>query len=89
VATWWIPLLAVVTVWRHAVTRIPLAYDPQHWSMVFPLGMYAAATAVYARATGYDFLLPVPRLFVWLALAAWLATCLGFVVRRADVGIHR
>lgn len=88
-ATWWIPLLAIATAWRHAVDRIPLTYDPQHWSMVFPLGMYAAATTVYAQATGYDFLLPIPKLFIWFALSAWLATCLGFVVRRADTALHR
>src|SRR3546814_12368597 len=45
-ATWWIPLLAALTVWRHAVKRVPLTYDAQYWSIVLPLGMYAAATAV-------------------------------------------
>ena len=88
-ATWWIPLLAVLTALRYAVDRVPLTYDPQHWSMVFPLGMYAAATAMYAQATGYDFLLQIPRLFVWFALAAWLAAVLGFVVRCAGAAVKR
>jgi tellurite resistance protein TehA-like permease len=89
VATWWVPLLAAITTWRHAVERIPLAYDPQYWSMVFPLGMYTAATAVYARATGYGFLLPIPQLFVWIALAAWLATFAGLLLRLAHAAARR
>src|SRR3546814_664016 len=50
--------------------------------------MYAAATAVYARATDYAFLLPVPRLFVWIALAVWLAAFNGLLFRtvRAAIG---
>ena len=75
------PLLALLTAWRHAAARIPLAYDPQYWSMVFPLGMYTAATATFARATGHDFLLPIPRLFVWVALTAWLAAFAGLLLR--------
>src|SRR3546814_20982586 len=50
--------------------------------------MYAAATAVYARATDYAFLLPVPRLFVWIALAVWLAAFNDLLFRpvRAAIG---
>src|SRR3546814_413481 len=73
--------LAALTGWRHSVKRVPLTYDTQYWSVVFPLGMYAAATAVYARATGYAFLLPVPRLFVWIALAVWFAAFNGLLFR--------
>src|SRR3712207_6905021 len=40
--SWWVPLLAALTAWRHTAGRVPLAYDPQHWSMGLPLGMYAA-----------------------------------------------
>ena len=49
-ATWWIPLLIIVTVWRHGIERVPLTYDLQYWSMVFPLGMYTMATEAYANA---------------------------------------
>jgi tellurite resistance protein TehA-like permease len=38
--TWWIPLLVIVGFWRHVVERVQITYDPQYWSLVFPLGMY-------------------------------------------------
>jgi tellurite resistance protein TehA-like permease len=56
--TWWIPLLVVVFAWRHARARTPLHYDAQYSSMVFPLGMYSAATYAYARGNHLEFLLP-------------------------------
>ena len=43
-ATWWIPLLLAIGVWRHGVKRVPIRYDPQYWSLVFPLGMYSVST---------------------------------------------
>lgn len=79
VATWWIPLLVGLSLWRHAVRREPLRYDTQYWSIVFPLGMYSAATFVYAHAAGYGFLMPIAQVFVWVALAAWAATFCGLL----------
>lgn len=84
-ASWWVPLLAAMTIWRYALKRIPLAYDPQYWSMVFPLGMYTTATDTYARAAGYDFLMPIPHVFVWIALATWSAAFGGLVFRVARI----
>jgi tellurite resistance protein TehA-like permease len=76
-ATWWIPLLVILGIWRHGLRRFPFAYDPQYWGMVFPLGMYAACTVQLARALELPWLLGLPRFFVIFALMAWLATCVG------------
>lgn len=78
-ATWWIPLLLALGFWRHVYKRFPLKYDPQYWGMVFPFGMYTVCTFQLANAIGFSPLLVIPRYFVFLALAGWLATSLGLM----------
>lgn len=81
--TWWIPLLVVLTLWRHAWRRFPLRYDPLYWSAVFPLGMYAASTFEMAHAMDLPFLAHVPTVFLVAALLAWAAAFAGVVRRLA------
>jgi tellurite resistance protein TehA-like permease len=85
IASWWIPLLAGLMVWRHLIRRVRLFYQFDYWSLVFPLGMYAAATLTFARTIGAEFLTPVPRFFFWVAIAAWCLTFFGMMRRLAGV----
>jgi len=78
-ATWWIPLLLVLGAWRHVARRVPLRYDLNYWSMVFPLGMYAVATLRLGEALGWPPLEPLARGVGVLALAAWSATAVGLL----------
>jgi tellurite resistance protein TehA-like permease len=78
-ATWWIPMLVILGLWRHVYSRFPLRYDPLYWGAVFPLGMYAVCTFRLAQAIDAPFLLGIPKVFVVIALGAWTLTMAGLV----------
>lgn len=80
-ATWWLPLLLMLGIWRHGVKRYPLVYDHGYWGAVFPLGMYAVCTLRLALEFGQPYLVPIGETFVWVALAAWLTTVIGLARR--------
>lgn len=77
--TWWIPMLLVLGIWRHVIRRFPLVYDPQYWGAVFPLGMYTVATYEMDTVLGLGFLMGIPRVFLWAAVAAWTVVFGGMV----------
>ncbi len=77
--TWWIPMLVVLVLWRHAWKRFPLRYDPLYWGAVFPQGMYAVCTYEMAKAMDLGFLAPLPEAFLVVALAAWAAVFIGLL----------
>jgi tellurite resistance protein TehA-like permease len=78
-ATWWIPMLLVLGVWRHVLRKFPLRYDPLYWGAVFPLGMYTAATLRLSQAVDAPFLAVIPSATIFAALAAWALAFLGMV----------
>lgn len=78
-ATWWIPMLVILGIWRHGYQRFPLRYDPLYWGAVFPLGMYTACTYRLSQAIDAPYLAVIPRGFLWVALGAWLLTFAGLV----------
>src|SRR5436309_2297100 len=73
------PLLFILGIWRHIYKRLPLVYDPQYWGMIFPLGMYTACTLQLSKAINFEYLLLIPRYFVYVALAAWLAAFIRLI----------
>jgi tellurite resistance protein TehA-like permease len=82
-ATWWIPLLVILGVWRHVVKRHPISYHPQYWSIVFPLGMYTVSTYQLSRTIDAPFLPLIPQFVYWIAISAWLATFAAMLVSLA------
>ncbi len=78
-ATWWIPLLLILGVWRHLYRHFPLRYSPQYWGMVFPLGMYTACTIRLSQAVDLPLLAPVTPYLLAIALFAWSLTFAGLI----------
>jgi tellurite resistance protein TehA-like permease len=84
-ATWWIPMVLILGFWRHVYKRFPLTYHPLYWGAVFPLGMYTVCTYRLAQVSGAHFLDVVPRVFVFIAMAAWALTFFGLLRQLSDV----
>jgi tellurite resistance protein TehA-like permease len=78
-ATWWIPMLLILGVWRHVYRRFPLRYDPLYWGAVFPLGMYTVCTFRLAGAIDAPYLMVVPEAGIYVALVAWTLTTAGLL----------
>lgn len=71
-ATSWVPLLVAIGIWRHLARRVPLSYESGLWSIVFPIGMYSAASARFGAVADLGFLRPLANVVLWAAVGAWL-----------------
>lgn len=80
-ATWWIPLLLALGVWRHVCQELPIRYHSQYWSLVFPLGMYATSTFQITRLLDLPIFAACARVMLYIAVAAWLITFFGLIQR--------
>ena len=78
-ATWWIPMLVILGFWRHIYRQFPLRYDPLYWGAVFPLGMYTVCTLRLSQVIDMPALMVIPKVFVYVAIAAWTLTLTGLI----------
>lgn len=80
-ATLWIPPLIYFGL--HRIGRRPevLHFAGVWWALVFPLGMYSAATHAMAAEIGQPALITVSLVFFWDALAAWLIVVVAGLLR--------
>ncbi|MEB3019450.1 tellurite resistance/C4-dicarboxylate transporter family protein [[Mycobacterium] crassicus] len=90
VVTWalasgWIPPLVYFML--HRVNRRPavLQFTGAWWALVFPLGMYAVATAAMATELHTPALTTVSLVFFWNALTAWVIVAVAGLLRARAV----
>jgi tellurite resistance protein TehA-like permease len=83
-ATWLIPLLVLMGIWKHGVRRVPISYTPMLWALVFPLGMYAVASLRFSMDADVRALHTMSLVMVWVALCAWGATGMGLLAALRD-----
>lgn len=81
-ATWLVPGLLALGIWRYVRRHVPASYVTALWAMVFPLGVYSVASLTVGS------LVKVPQIgwaghgMIWLALAAWTFVALDWVISR-------
>jgi tellurite resistance protein TehA-like permease len=78
-ATWLIPLLLALGVWRHLVRRFRLGYSTGLWSLVFPVGMYGVASHELGQAAHVRWLAALGSIVSWTAAVVWAAVFLAMV----------
>ncbi len=77
IATLWIPVLAYFAIRRINYEPGGWKFRGVWWAMVFPLGMFSAATFAMAAETGWCGLNTISLVFFWVALAAWVILTAG------------
>jgi tellurite resistance protein TehA-like permease len=88
-ATFWFPLMVAIGVWRHIARHVPLRYHPSYWALVFPLGMYGAATFKMRAVVDLDQLEWVPKITFAVALLTWAAAFTGLAVQGGRAATKR
>jgi tellurite resistance protein TehA-like permease len=78
------PLLVAGGVWRHLVHRVSPGRGPAWWALVFPVGMYAVATAALGTLGGAGRVVSVGHAMAWGAFAAWLVVAVAVAVMKSS-----
>jgi len=80
VATWWIPIIFLLEVWKYIIKKAPLQYTPKFWSLVFCLGMYTVATDKLSKALEAPYIQPIAEVFIYIAFTAWGLVLLAMII---------
>lgn len=83
VVTWVAATLWIVPLVYATVRHLHLRFTGAWWAMVFPLGMYSAATYAMKVETGWRPFKMASVVFFWVAFAAWLLVALLVTVAAA------
>lgn len=76
-AAWLLPVLVALEIWRHGFRHVPLRYTPALWSIVFPLGMFAASGMALGGTDRVPLAAWTGRELMWVALTVWALTYLA------------
>ncbi|HEY6538553.1 MAG TPA: hypothetical protein VI138_05875, partial [Candidatus Dormibacteraeota bacterium] len=89
VGLWVLASLWIAALIASEVIRPRLGYHHLRWATVFPLGMYGVCSLVLGRVAGPLAFLVLGRVFVWVALAAWLLVLWSGPGKRLRSGLGR
>lgn len=71
VGTAWIPILCLMELWKFFSFKVPFSYQPSRWAMVFPLGMYTAATYMLSLYIPLTFFQEMVHACLWITFFMW------------------
>ena len=80
VATWWMPLIIILDIWKYLIKKTPLTYTPQFWSTVFCLGMYTVSTLKLSQSLKMHFIQSIPAVFIYISMGVWALVFLGMLI---------
>ncbi len=79
VASLWIPVLLYAEIWRVDQQPGSLRFAGVWWSAVFPLGMYASATAGTGKELSMTRLATISLVVFWVAVMVWATVAVGML----------
>jgi tellurite resistance protein TehA-like permease len=85
VVTWVVATLWIAPLFYTTLRYLRLRFTGAWWAMVFPLGMYSAATFAMSVETGWRPFQSVSQVMFWIAVAAWAAVALAAVCQLARI----